>query len=173
MASGVAIFIAAYPYTATNQGELSFQENDHIRILNNEGEWWYGEHIITGERGWIAPSYGSLADSVIPYDNLSDREKLDRRKALFVDIIQVEATFVGDLNLFIQTTVFPLQARNTPFKRSLLNEPSIAISFTLIKEIFDACSNFEKGIKSAGSADQMAKCYLQFAPSLQLFSQVF
>ena len=172
MSSSIAIFIADFPYNAINHGELSFQENDHIKILNNEGEWWYGEHILTGERGWIAPSYGHLEETIAPYSNLPDREKLDRRKKIFVEIIQTEATFVGDLYAFIQTTVLPLQARDTPFKRSLLNEPSIAISFTLIKEIYDVCYNFENGIKSASSADQMAKCYLQFAPSLQLFSQV-
>jgi hypothetical protein len=165
------VFVADFPYRANNEGELSFMSNDSIKIINNEGEWWYGELIRTGELGWVAPSYGHIVDSVSPYSNLPDKDKLERRKALFVEIIQIEATFISDLSIFIQTFVNPLFTRDTSFKRSFLNEPSIAISLTLLKDIFSASSNFQMGIQSAGSADQMAKCYIQFAPSLLLFSQ--
>lgn len=167
--SNIVIFIADFSYVATNQGELSFYENEHLQILNNESEWWFAMKP-TGQTGWIPPSYGHLSE-VSPYSNLSDREQLSKRKNLFAEIIQVEAIFINDLDIFIRTIVVPLQARDTPFKRSFLNEPSIAVSFTLIKELYTTCSIFENSIQRAASADQMAKCYLQFAPSLKLFSQ--
>ena len=170
MANGnIVIFIADFSYIAANQGELSFDENEHLQVLNNESEWWFAMKT-TGQVGWIPPSYGHVSE-VSPYTNLSDREKLNKRKHLFAEIIQVEATFVSDLDIFIQTIVVPLQARDTSFKRSFLSEPSIAVSFSLIKELYVTCSFFVNSIRSASSADQMAKCYLQFAPSLKLFSQ--
>jgi hypothetical protein len=167
----IGLFVADFTYRGLNTGELSFQEKDSIKIINNEGDWWFGELVKTGERGWIAPSYGHMVESVNPYQNLSDKEKLERRKSLFVEIIRVEATFTSDLSLFIQTIVGPLQLRDTSFKRSFLNEPSVAVSLTLLKDIFVASSSFQTGIQNAGSADQMAKCYTQFSPSLQLFAQ--
>jgi hypothetical protein len=169
--SGVGIFVSDFNFDAVNEGELSFRENDKIKIINSEGDWWYGELIRTGERGWVAPSYGHIVESISPYYNLSDKDKLNKRKATFVSIVQAEANFINDLTYFIQTIINPLQNRDTPFKRSFMNEPSIAVSFTLLRDIHAASHSFQIGIQAAGSANQMAKCYVEFAPSLQLYAQ--
>ena len=106
-----------------------------------------------------------------PYASLSENEKLSKRKALFLSIVQREKDFVAELDYYISAVIAPILLRDTNFKRSIMNEPAVAISFNLLKDIFTACARFLQEIRASNSATKMSNAYKQFAPSLQLFSQ--
>ena len=59
--SSTLLFIADNDYKADSEGELSYSKNDEIKIINNESEWWYGEHVKTGKLiyrfSFLAPFY--------------------------------------------------------------------------------------------------------------------
>ncbi|XP_075717100.1 intersectin-2 isoform X5 [Rhinoderma darwinii] len=46
-------FVALYPYTSGEPGDLIFNEGDIIQVMQKEGEWWTG---TTGDRTGIFPS---------------------------------------------------------------------------------------------------------------------
>ena len=85
--SRTAVFIADYPYASQNEGELSFEEGDSIQILSSDGDWWFGQLIRTNEEGWLSPSFGHVVEELSPYTSSSDQEKLNKRTALFMEII--------------------------------------------------------------------------------------
>lgn len=71
-----------------------------------------------------------------------------------------------------------VQVRDTPFKRDLMQEYSIAVLFSVLLEIQKASSNFLASLQNAleeatGSANrgEVASCFLEYAPSLRLFAQ--
>lgn len=168
------IFVADYPYEAQNEGELSFDLGDQIKILNSDGDWWYGELAQPKngvKEGWLSPSYGHWVEDHSPYSEVSDQDKLNRRTALFMDIIRVETLFCQDLDTFNKTIVNSLLSRNTPFKRNFLSEASIAVSLTLLRDIFNMSSKFLSELSKADSAEKIVLCYRQLAPGLQLFAQ--
>ena len=86
-------------------------------------------------------------------------------------MIQTEANYIQNLTIFFDIIIKPLQKLDTPFKRSFLNEPSVAVSFQLLNDLYITSKDFHTGLTKAGSAEHMAKVYLDFAPSLQLYSQ--
>ena len=51
--SSTLLFIADNDYKADSEGELSYSKNDEIKIINNESEWWYGEHVKTGKFAYL------------------------------------------------------------------------------------------------------------------------
>lgn len=168
------LFVADYPYESQNEGELSFDQGDQIKILNSDGDWWFGELVYPKygmTEGWISPSYGHVVEESSPYAEISDQDKLNRRTALFMEIIRVETGFCQDLDIFNKTIVSSLLSRNTPFKRNFLNEASIAVSLNLLRDIFNMSSKFLAEISKADSAEKMALCYRQLAPALQLYAQ--
>jgi hypothetical protein len=164
------IFVGDYDYQAKNEGELSFRVGDTIRIYQSEGDWWYGEALKTGEVGWVAPTYGHTREES-PYLNVNEEVKIKKRNELFQNIILVQSEFISVLFGFIESIIIPLALRDTPFKRSFLGEPSVAVSFSLLQEIFNACSNFDSVLRRAKTDTEVANAYVQFAPSLQLFAQ--
>lgn len=164
------IFIGDYDYVAQNEGELSFKVGDNIRIYQSDGDWWYGELVRTGEIGWVAPSYGHTREES-PYAALSKEVKDKKRVQLFQAIIQGQSQFISILNSFIESVIAPIAIRDTQFKRTMMSEPSVAVSFSLLQEIYNACSNFDSILRRAKTDIEIANAYVQFAPSLQLFAQ--
>lgn len=168
------VFIADFTYEASSESELSFKVGDRIIISNDEGDWWYGELIRTAQQGYISPSYGRVIESYTgnnPYAHLDESVKIAKRKEIFQEILTCEANFLRELNFFIRTVVVPLLTRDTQFKRQCLSEPSVAVSFTLIRDIFTASSNFSTALSSADSGATLADAIKQYAPSLQIFAQ--
>jgi hypothetical protein len=168
-----AIFIADYPYERQNEGELSFEAGDKIRVVNSDGDWWYGELMTTKEEGWLSPLYGHVEEDVSPYigPSSTDQENLNKRTALFMEIIKVETAFCQKLDAFNKAILTPLFARDTSFKRNFLNDSSIAVSLTLMRDIFVSSSTFLQGIQQASSAEAMAASYLNLVPTLKLYAQ--
>ena len=95
----------------------------------------------------------------------------DGRKSVFAKILSTEVAFVILLEEFIQVVINPMNLRDTPFKRSFLGNPSVAVSFSLLQDLYKACHNFENAIRQSKSDSQLAQAYIHFAPSLQLFAQ--
>ncbi|KAM5163825.1 intersectin-2 isoform 1-T2 [Mantella aurantiaca] len=53
-------YIALYPYSSTESGDLTFNEGDTIQVTQKDGEWWTG---TIGDRSGIFPSnYVRLRD---------------------------------------------------------------------------------------------------------------
>ncbi|XP_018431025.1 PREDICTED: intersectin-2 [Nanorana parkeri] len=46
-------FVALYPYSSTEPGDLTFNEGDVIQVIQKDGEWWTG---TVGDRSGIFPS---------------------------------------------------------------------------------------------------------------------
>lgn len=46
-------YIALYPYTSSEPGDLTFAEGEEILVTQKDGEWWSGS---TGDRTGIFPS---------------------------------------------------------------------------------------------------------------------
>jgi hypothetical protein len=82
-----------------------------------------------------------------------------------------EADFITALRELLETVVNPINVRDTPFKRTFLNDPVVALSLSLLFEIHKACSNFYFALNYSKSDADIAKAYGDFAPSLQLFAQ--
>ena len=176
MSSSKGTFVADNAYASNSEGDLSFEAGDEIEVLvqNNEGESWFGICSRTNEEGWFSPMYGHVLDySALnnPYVDMTDDEKLAKRKEIFLDIVSHEKKFVGQLDQFIKLVVGPLLSRDTDFKRKFLAEPSIAVTLTLLKEIFAASFTFYSSLKNADSGVKLAQSYQDFAPSLQIFTQ--
>lgn len=165
------ILIADYDYEAQNPGEVSFIVGDAIKIVQNEGDWWYGELTRTGEIGWIPPSYGHVRQDVSPYAGQDDKTKLAQRKVVFDSLISAQTDFVAAIRSFLENIVAPLALKDTQFKRSFLGDSSVAVSFNLLQEMFNACSNFDISLSRAKSIIEIANAFTQFAPSLQIFAQ--
>ena len=150
---------------------MSYKVGDVLKILNDDSEWWFAEHLVTGAQGWIIPTYGHLSLGISPYQNLSDQDKLTKRFLVFKEIITYETEFVNSLQVFVAIFVSPMILKDTPFKRALMGDASLGLCLSLIQDIFTSCQNFLNGITRAQSGEKMAESYQQFAPSLQLFAQ--
>ncbi len=95
----------------------------------------------------------------------------EKRNLLLKNIISTENEFVTTLSEFVQQVINPFNLRDTPFKRSFLGDSSVAVSFSLLQELYKACYNFESVMKTSRSDLELANAYIQFAPSLQIFAQ--
>ncbi len=96
---------------------------------------------------------------------------MKKRSELFKSIITTQADFIAVLYGLIESIITPLTLRDTNFKRTFLGEPSVAVSFSLLQEIHNACTNFDSVLRRAKTDIEIANAYVQFAPSLQLFAQ--
>ena len=163
-------FVADYDYEAKNETELSFNSGDTIRITSSQDGWFYGQHNKSGKSGWVPPSYGHTRHDS-PYNKISPAMKEEKRTLLFKNIISAEHEFIGMLQNFIQDVITPINLRDTPFKRSFLNDSSVAVSFSLLQDLYKACYNFDSIMKTAKSEIEIANAYIQFAPSLQIYAQ--
>jgi hypothetical protein len=189
-------FIADYDYEGQNEGELTFSEGDSITVESEEDGWLYGELTKTGEKGWYSGEFGHVVTGGAPGPSLTSstagpsnpvaapvapaaaaaiqmtpEERERKREIVYQQILKIEGVFVQSLSYFIKKLVYPLIARDTPFKRNFLNDTSIAISFNLMRDIFNASSAFYQGIQGAKTPAAVAEQYKKFAPSLQIFAQ--
>jgi hypothetical protein len=163
-------FVADFDYERKNDTELSFEKGDTVRITANQDGWFYGQHTKSGLMGWLAPSYGHTRQDS-PYSKLTGAAKSDKRDLLFRNILAAEHEFTTLLSTFIQEVINPINLRDTPFKRSFLNDASVAVSFSLLQELYKACFNFESVITASKSDIELSNAYIQFSPSLQIFAQ--
>jgi hypothetical protein len=106
-----------------------------------------------------------------PFADLSDKEKMEKRKDVQAEIMIGEEEFTMDLDLFIQSFITPVMLRDTQFKRTFLSESSIAVTLNLYKDIYTASNALLVSLQAANSSELFSKAFVQFASSLQLFAQ--
>jgi hypothetical protein len=172
MADSGEVFIADYPYAATTETELSLEINDKIFVVSKEGDWIYGYKEVRGQRqeGWVAGSYGHFRQNS-PYANIDDRSKLNQRTAAFQALIDSEQTFIKELQDLKNTLIDVMSIRDDSFKRNFMNEPSVAVSFTILIDMLKACGNFASLLSGCRDESSVTLAFIQFSPSMQLFAQ--
>jgi hypothetical protein len=164
------LFIADYEYTTKNEGELEFKIGDRISINKIDGDWLFGCHLTTMKEGWVAITYGHIRKES-PYSSMENSLKLSKRKEVFDTSKADEKKFVQLLSEVIEKVINPLQLRDTLFKRNLLSDAAVAVSFSLLMDMHKTCSNFLLSLENSKDEIQIAAAHTQFAPSLQLFAQ--
>lgn len=106
-----------------------------------------------------------------PYSHLSLEHRDNLRDNLIKNLISDETNFVFSLKSITHEVINPMELRDTPFKRTFLADPIVAVSFNLILEIQKACSDFLLAVVQAACEKDIADAYKYFSPSLQLFAQ--
>lgn len=165
-------FNVEYDYVPLADNELTLNVGDIVNVLvMDDDHWWYGT-TDAGQHGWFPASYGRC-DSEFTDQITSDL------KYVFRKMVASEENFSNSLNSFISTIVKPLEIRDTPFKRSLMSECSLALSFNLMSELLAGSLSLLNALKciDINSSDlndlceSLATCITHFAPTLRLFSQ--
>jgi hypothetical protein len=119
----------------------------------------------------VAAPGAALTPRQNPYKNMSDSDKTAKQTQIFNKIAQDEGSFITNLQQFIKIVVDPLSNRDTSFKRNFMADASIAVSFSLLKDIFASITNFQNSMKLASNAAGKIQAHAQFAPSLLSFAQ--
>eukprot|EP01033_Poteriospumella_lacustris_P014669 gene14669-10490_t len=172
MAEAGEIFIADYPYSAATDTELSLEVNDKIVVVSKEGDWIYGYKEQGGKRieGWAAASYGHFRQAS-PYAALDDRSKNNQRALAFQSLLDSERGFLKTVQDLKEALIDVVSVRDDGFKRNFMNEPSVAVSFTILLDMIKACDNFATLLESCRDEHSVALAFIQFSPSMQLFAQ--
>nr|XP_034979541.1 tyrosine-protein kinase HCK isoform X2 [Zootoca vivipara] len=58
------IVLALYDYEAIHKEDLNFQKGDHLKVLENSGEWWRAKALSTGQEGYIPSNYVARVNSL-------------------------------------------------------------------------------------------------------------
>ena len=63
------MFVGKYDYDSRTDDDLSFNKGDLLYIINtDEGDWWFGQSMITGKDGYIPSNH------VAKWRSLEDEE---------------------------------------------------------------------------------------------------
>ena len=96
------------------------------------------------------------------YASLSDKEKMDKRKSLIIDIIQSESDFCGELQDFQEYFVDPLMVETDDSIIELVEEPHVAEALKLHQDIVAVTLHLSTNLQTANSGELFAKCFHQF-----------
>nr|XP_056700912.1 tyrosine-protein kinase HCK [Euleptes europaea] len=58
------IVLALYDYDAIHTEDLSFQKGEHLKVLEESGEWWRAKALSTGQEGYIPSNYVARVNSL-------------------------------------------------------------------------------------------------------------
>jgi hypothetical protein len=90
------------------------------------------------------------------YSHLSPQQCQEEALRLYHDFLATEQSYQTSLQFFIANFIQTFSLRDSSFKRSFLNEYSIALSFTLIQEIYKSSaqllSTLLSSLRAAASA---------------------
>jgi hypothetical protein len=144
-------------------GFLYLKANELIEILSSDDpDWWYGRSYLTSEEGWFPFSFGHVEDyspSSLAYyqdhlllnqlySHLSPQQCQEEALRLYHDFLATEQSYQTSLQFFIANFIQTFSLRDSSFKRSFLNEYSIALSFTLIQEIYKSSAQLLSALPS-------------------------
>jgi len=82
------------------------------------------------------------------------------RQSILQTIISGQNNFNVELKMLIDKVVSSIQIRDTSFKRHFLSEAAVAVSFSLLQQIYQACLNFYSILIKAGSSSDDTVKYL-------------
>ena len=194
--------LESYPGSADG-AELAFDAGMTIVVLSKEEDWLFGE--CNGAQGWFSPAYGETvwltatqvgealecgfvsedgagpASRQDPYAGMSDEERFGVMGHVVVDLLAEEDAYIDRMEKFVDSFISPVERRDEPFKRRLLEIPSIVVALSLVKEIRDAHVDLRQGIPAAGDAPKggetdeqwllkVANSFQAFAPFLELYA---
>ncbi|KAF7232584.1 hypothetical protein EG68_10189 [Paragonimus skrjabini miyazakii] len=73
--SGISnIYVSLFVYAARTEEEISLQKDDTVAVLNdNDSDWWFVEHMSTGNKGYVPTAYIAPQGSVEAEDWYSPR----------------------------------------------------------------------------------------------------
>jgi hypothetical protein len=207
----VKVFICDYEFQSEDDTMLQLSSGDEVEVLHADDlDWWYGKLVTTSKEGWFPPTYGHLILTTSLLNTLtnhlsssfsfppSSTEDLHQSRLLAInEFFHQEEIFIQQLKLFIDKVILPIEYQDTSFKRIILSDASIALSFSLYTKIWNLCSTFYSSLKEVLSSSnhqsssttpftfsfhkihkhdeldfsKISFCFTQFAPSLRLFSQ--
>jgi hypothetical protein len=165
------VFHSEYEYIALDDSQLSLQVGDVIAVqLMDDDSWWYGTNEAS-QHGWFPASYGYCEPKFT-------EQIICGLNRVYNKMVSSEENFTHSLESFISTIIQPLEIRDTPFKRSLISECALALSFNLMSELLACSLSLLKSLRNVdilsddgiGSVS-FAACITHFAPTLRLFSQ--
>lgn len=162
------LIVTKYPSKPASDGELLFQAGEVLRYMDQSGDWSYGESLMTGRQGWYDPK---ICTQVCPPLPTSTTGRKDKQRKIMSDILNVEKEYLSQQKTFIDVVVKQLLLRDNSFKRSLMNDPAIAVCINLVQDIQHASEIFLNELQTSKSYREIADCYKRFAPSIQLFAQ--
>uniref|UniRef100_A0ACB8F7E0 Uncharacterized protein n=1 Tax=Sphaerodactylus townsendi TaxID=933632 RepID=A0ACB8F7E0_9SAUR len=58
------IVVALYDYEAIHKEDLSFQKGEHLKVLEESGEWWRAKALSSGREGYIPSNYVARVNSL-------------------------------------------------------------------------------------------------------------
>ncbi|XP_062835241.1 tyrosine-protein kinase HCK [Anolis carolinensis] len=58
------VVLALYDYDAIHTEDLSFRKGDHLKVLEESGEWWKAKSLSNGKVGFIPSNYVARVDSL-------------------------------------------------------------------------------------------------------------
>lgn len=159
-----------HDFQSMEPDQLSFKKGDILRTIKVEGEWSFGELQSNGKMGWVPSDYGhKRIEEASPYSDITSKERGTKRKETMQLIISSEQEFVSALKVYLETIVAPISLRDTDFKRAFMNQAAVAVSFELLKAIYNTCLLFVSALQNAKTEGAVANAYSQL--SLPLFAQ--
>jgi hypothetical protein len=211
----VKTFICDYEFQSEDDTMLQLTSGDEVEVLHADDlDWWYGKLVNSkdgsSKEGWFPPTYGHLIlttsllstltnhlSSSFPFPPTGTEDLHQSRVLAINEFLNQEEIFIQKLKLFIDKVILPIEYQDTPFKRIILSDASIALSFSLYTKIWNLCSTFTSSLKEVLSSNHSSSatlfssssspnkiqeqellnfskisfCFTQFAPSLRLFSQ--
>lgn len=206
----VKIFQCDYDFQSEDETMLPLSSGDEVEVLHADDlDWWYGKLIKTSQEGWFPPSYGHLIlttsllntltnhiTSTFSFPPSSTEDLYQSRSLILKEFLEEEERFIEKLKVFIDKVIVPIEYQDNSFKRIILSDSSIALSFSLYTKIWNLCHTFYSSLfqevlisnqslemipfssspKMRNNSDQLniskiCLCFTQFAPSLRLFSQ--
>lgn len=168
-----AFFVAEHDYSSADASQLSFKAGQVIKIHEYSEDWWLGSlaHLSSGTPGWFSPSFGRVSAAYSSaYAGIGDEDRALWRAQALKKIISDEIEFVTTLKEFLDLIIVPLSKRDTQFKRMLLSQPSIGLTFNLITDIYSSSTTFVAALETCSNAAAVADVVTQYAPSLDMFA---
>ncbi|KAG7460755.1 hypothetical protein MATL_G00202130 [Megalops atlanticus] len=72
------VVIAQHDFIPVNNDDLGFKKGDKLKVLEEDGDWWYAKSLDTGEEGYIPSTYVARMDTMDAqkwlFKNLSRRD---------------------------------------------------------------------------------------------------
>ncbi|KAH0619323.1 hypothetical protein JD844_019318 [Phrynosoma platyrhinos] len=101
------IVMALYDYDAIHKEDLSFQKGEHLKVLEESGEWWRAKSLSTGNEGYIPSNYVARVNSLETEDIFSFFSMKNIKPPAVVGKMEPDASFglTWDLQIPIDSAV--------------------------------------------------------------------
>ncbi|XP_056623500.1 intersectin-2b isoform X2 [Triplophysa dalaica] len=137
--AAVCQVVSIYDYTAANEDELSFSQNQIINVLDKSNpDWWKGE--LNGVTGLIPTNYvkATTSDS-----DPSQQWSQERKRQGYIDeLLETEEKYIEDLQLVLEVFHKPMS------ESGRLTEAEMNMIFVNWRELIQCNSKMLKALKT-------------------------